>query len=161
VTPVLWGVVVTVLALALSTAGGAVVVRTVLNLASKARDTAEDGAAPRGDARADSDAPAPADVARVPSELETEQEPAILDSAEKVLSGGMWIGILERLAVTGTLLAGYPAGIALVIAVKGLGRYPELKDRPAVSERFVIGTLASLVWSAGLGALARAALERL
>lgn len=69
----------------------------------------------------------------------------------RVLRGGTWIGALERLAVTGTLLAGYPAGIAFVVAVKGLGRYPELRDNPDSSERFVIGTLTSLVWSAAVG----------
>ena len=70
-----------------------------------------------------------------------------------VLRGGTWVGILERLAVTGTILLGHPEGIAVVVAVKGLGRYPELARNPEVSERFVIGSLASLVWSAGLGAV--------
>lgn len=158
-SPILWGVLVTILALALSTAGGSLVVRMVLNLASKARDTADDGASAANAHRAAPTLEEP--PASGAAATESDPEPAILDSAEKVLSGGLWIGMLERLAVTGTLLAGYPAGIALVIAVKGLGRYPELKSKPAVSERFVIGTLASLVWSAGLGALARAALERL
>ena len=45
-----------------------------------------------------------------------------------------------------------PEGIAVVVAVKGLGRYPELARNPEVSERFVIGSLASLVWAVGLGA---------
>ena len=76
----------------------------------------------------------------------------------RVLRGGTWIGALERLAVTGTLLAGYPAGIAFVVAVKGLGRYPELRDNPDSSERFVIGTLASLVWSASVGVAGAAVL---
>jgi hypothetical protein len=31
--------------------------------------------------------------------------------------------------------------------VKGLGRYAELKA-PAAAERFIIGTLASLLWAA-------------
>ena len=77
--------------------------------------------------------------------------------ARQVLRGGTWIGLLERLAITASLLAGYPAGIAFVIAVKGLGRYPELREHPGSSERFVIGTLGSLAWSAALG-LAGAAL---
>ncbi|HEY0216358.1 MAG TPA: hypothetical protein VGC57_08200 [Cellulomonas sp.] len=78
------------------------------------------------------------------------------------LRGGTWIGVLERVAVTGTLLAGEPSGIAVVVAVKGLGRYPELRsgDSPGVSERFVIGTLTSLVWSAGVGLLGRWLLTR-
>lgn len=79
------------------------------------------------------------------------------DRARARLRGGTWIGVLERLAVTGTLLAGEPGGVAVVVAVKGLGRYPELRagDDPGVSERFVIGTLASLVWSAAVGVLGR------
>lgn len=84
----------------------------------------------------------------------SEQDPGRPDGA--VLRGGTWIGILERLAVTGTLALGYPEGIAFVIAVKGLGRYPELREHPGLSERFVIGTLASLGWAAALGAAARA-----
>jgi hypothetical protein len=78
------------------------------------------------------------------------------------LRGGTWIGVLERLAVTGTLLAGEPGGIAVVVAVKGLGRYPELRngDDPAVSERFVIGTLTSLLWSAAIGLAGRWLLTR-
>ena len=84
------------------------------------------------------------------------------ERARQKLRGGTWIGVLERLAVTGTLLAGEPGGVAVVVAVKGLGRYPELRagDDPAVSERFVIGTLASLVWSAGVGVLGRWLLTR-
>ncbi|SDS50267.1 hypothetical protein SAMN04489860_1694 [Paraoerskovia marina] len=73
--------------------------------------------------------------------------------AVAALRGGTWIGILERLAVTGCLLAGYPAGIAVVVAIKGLGRYPELRERPVASERFVIGTLASMGWAGLTGLL--------
>jgi hypothetical protein len=84
------------------------------------------------------------------------------DRARAKLRGGTWIGVLERLAVTGTLLAGEPGGVAVVVAVKGLGRYPELRagDDPAVSERFVIGTLASLVWAGAAGVLGRWLLTR-
>jgi hypothetical protein len=66
----------------------------------------------------------------------------------EVLRGGAWVGVLERAALAGTLLAGWPEGLAVVIAVKGLGRYAELKA-PAAAERFIIGTLASLLWAAG------------
>lgn len=76
--------------------------------------------------------------------------------ARAVLRGGTWIGLLERVAVTGALLVGYPAGIAFVVAVKGLGRYPELREHPGSSERFVIGTLASLIWATAIGAVGRA-----
>lgn len=71
--------------------------------------------------------------------------------ARAVLRGGMWIGLLERLAVTACVLAGDPAGIAVVVAIKGLGRYPELRENPGVSERFVIGTFASLLWAGLIG----------
>ena len=78
-----------------------------------------------------------------------------LRSAGQVLRGGAWIGILERLAVFATLAARWPEGIAVVLAVKGLGRYPELRSghRPGLAERFIIGTLVSVLW-AGLCAYA-------
>lgn len=66
----------------------------------------------------------------------------------EVLRGGAWVGVLERAAVVGSLLAGWPEGLAVLIAVKGLGRYSELKA-PAAAERFIIGTLASVLWAAG------------
>lgn len=49
------------------------------------------------------------------------------------------------------MLLGYPSAVAFVIAVKGLGRYPELRENPGASERFVIGSLASLLWAAAVG----------
>lgn len=68
---------------------------------------------------------------------------------EDVLRRGAWIGALERLAVTATLIAGWPEGIAVVLAVKGLARYPELRSPGAgASERFIIGTFTSVLWAA-------------
>lgn len=78
---------------------------------------------------------------------------------DNVLRGGAWIGVLERLAATGAVLAGQPALIAIIVAVKGLGRFDELKGNPAASEKFVVGTLLSLVWAAGLGAIGLGALS--
>jgi hypothetical protein len=69
-------------------------------------------------------------------------------SDPQVLRGGAWIGVLERIAVAGTLLAGWPEGLAVVLAVKGLGRFAELKA-PAAAERFILGTLASALWAVG------------
>ena len=66
----------------------------------------------------------------------------------EVLRGGAWIGVLERAGVAGTLLAGWPEGLAVVLAVKGLGRYNELRETPAAAERFILGTLASSLWAA-------------
>lgn len=81
--------------------------------------------------------------------------------AVAILRGGAWLGVLERLAITGSLLAGYPYGIAIVIAIKGLGRYAELRDQPVASERFVVGTLASLIWSVATGLLGLVVLNAL
>jgi hypothetical protein len=65
----------------------------------------------------------------------------------EILRGGTWIGMLERGAVAVTLLAGSAEGLVVVAAVKGLGRYAELRA-PAAAERFIIGTLASALWAA-------------
>jgi hypothetical protein len=92
-------------------------------------------------------------------ELHAAADPTVasdsLSSAAQVLRGGAWIGTLERLAVFATLTGRWPEGIAVVLAVKGLGRYPELRSghRPGLAERFIIGTLVSVLW-AGLCAYA-------
>ncbi len=67
-------------------------------------------------------------------------------SDPRTLRGGATIGTLERIAVSITLLAGWPEGLALILGIKGLGRYPEL-GRPPASERFIIGTLGSVLWA--------------
>ncbi len=72
-----------------------------------------------------------------------------------VLRGGLVIGVLERLAVTVAVLGGQPVAIAYVVAVKALGRYAELKETPAASERFIIGTLTSMLWAAGVATLVK------
>jgi hypothetical protein len=76
--------------------------------------------------------------------------------AGQLLRGGAWIGALERGGVALSLLAGWPEGVAVVLAVKGLGRYPELRTAGtgAVAERFIIGTFASVLWAASCAALA-------
>lgn len=77
------------------------------------------------------------------------------DDRVPLLRGGLWIGVLERIAVTGAVIAGMPTLVAIVVAVKGLGRYPELKEQDGASERFIIGTLASLSVAVGIGLLVR------
>ena len=73
-------------------------------------------------------------------------------SSGTVLRGGAWVGYLERAAISATLLAGWPEGMALVLAVKGVGRYPELVGPASAEthapETFIIGTLASVLWAA-------------
>ena len=66
---------------------------------------------------------------------------------EAGLRGGLWIGAFERAAIAASLLVGQSAGIAVVVAIKGLGRYAELKA-PGAAERFIIGTFASFLWAA-------------
>jgi hypothetical protein len=87
------------------------------------------------------------------------EEPARMRSAGEILRGGAWIGALERLGVYVALLAGWAPGLAIVLAVKGLGRYPELRneDNTGVAERFIIGTFTSVLWAvacAGVAVLA-------
>lgn len=74
-----------------------------------------------------------------------------VEAAASTLRGGAWIGALERLAIYSGLLIGWPEAIAIVLAVKGLGRYPELKNgnNSAVAERFIIGTFVSVLWACG------------
>lgn len=71
---------------------------------------------------------------------------------QEVLRGGTAIGYLERAAFIGGILLGYPEVLAALIAIKGLGRYSELREAE-VRERFIIGTLVSLIWAAACGAI--------
>ena len=79
-------------------------------------------------------------------------------SSPGLLRGGATLGVLERLATFAALAMDFPEGTAVVVAVKGLGRFAELKVA-AAGERFMIGTLASLVWAAGCWAVAVAVLH--
>jgi hypothetical protein len=85
--------------------------------------------------------------------------PDTLDRAGEVLRGGAWIGAFERCAVFAALASGWPEGLAVVLGLKGLGRYSELKagapsgsgdaalPTGGVAERFIIGTFASVLWA--------------
>jgi F0F1-type ATP synthase membrane subunit c/vacuolar-type H+-ATPase subunit K len=83
--------------------------------------------------------------------------------AGEVLRGGALIGALERTAIYAALVSGWPEGIAIVLAIKGLARYPELRspDQPAsvtpqaVAERFIIGTFSSVLWAVTCAGLLR------
>lgn len=78
-----------------------------------------------------------------------------LEAAGDELKGGYWIGLLERAALFVCIMSGFPEGIALVLGVKGLGRYPELRT-PSGSkgELFIIGTFSSMLWAALLSGIA-------
>jgi hypothetical protein len=70
----------------------------------------------------------------------------------EVLRGGLAIGMLERFALAGAILAGFPEAIAVIVAIKGVGRFTELAASEA-RERFIIGTFASLIWASACAAL--------
>ena len=79
---------------------------------------------------------------------------ADMSVGSRPLRGGRVIGVLERVAVVGALVAGWPEGIAVVLAVKGLARYPEIRDQHA-GEQFIIGTFASVLWAVAAAGVAR------
>ena len=73
---------------------------------------------------------------------------APLTYAATFLRGGEWIGYLERLAVYGALLAGFPEGVAVAMVVKSFARYPEIKaNSTGAAERFIIGTFVSVLFA--------------
>ena len=98
-----------------------------------------------GDLTAAGDAPPPASRPAGPA----------APAGTRILRGGAIIGVLERLAVCLAILTGQPVAIAYVVAIKGLGRFAELKETPVAAERFIIGTLTSMLWAAGVAALAK------
>ena len=76
----------------------------------------------------------------------------IVVNEREVLRGGEVIGLLERLAVAGAIIAGVPEALAVIIAIKGVGRFTELDNGP-VRERFIVGTLGSWIWAAAAAGL--------
>ena len=133
--PLIMGLVIALLGTALAVLGGNPVTRRILTLATHGRVPDGDNggillAAPTSDS-----------------------EPVV----REVLRGGTTIGYLERLAVVLAIIAGFPEAIAIVVALKGIGRFSELASAEA-RERFIIGTLASLVWACIVAALVRLAI---
>lgn len=76
--------------------------------------------------------------------------------ARTLMRGGTVIGYLERISTVVAIVVGFPETIAAVIAVKGIGRFPELAESEA-RERFIVGTLASLLWAGAIGTIVRLA----
>lgn len=76
-------------------------------------------------------------------------------SGEKQLKGGRLIGPMERLLILGLGLAGSLTAATIVVAAKGLLRFPELQRGASqggasdVTEYFLIGSFAS--WLVALG----------
>jgi hypothetical protein len=89
----------------------------------------------------------------VPPRGQEDDPSAIRRPTREVLRGGATIGMLERLAVVAVILAGYPEALAVVIAIKGVGRFSELGEAAEARERFIIGTLVSWLWAATCAAV--------
>ncbi|MFF1571926.1 hypothetical protein ACFVWR_04205 [Leifsonia sp. NPDC058292] len=136
--PPLFSLLIGIVAVALSIAGGGPASQLVLALASRSTVEGVNG----GIVVAERTTPAE----RAEGEHPTRE----------VLRGGTTIGFLERLATTGSIIAGFPEAIAVLVAVKGVGRFTEL-DAAEARERFIIGTLVSLIWACACAALFRLA----
>lgn len=135
--PLLVGLGIALLGTALAILGGDPVTRRVLEIATHGRVQEGDNGGIL--LRAPSIAPGSEGVVR------------------EVLRGGTTIGYLERVAVALGIISGFPEAIAVVVALKGIGRFSELAAAEA-RERFIIGTLASLVWACIVAALVRLAI---
>ncbi|MFD4959213.1 hypothetical protein [Microbacterium sp. NPDC058389] len=134
--PTLMGLMLALLGIAVAVLGGNPVTRRVLDAATggRVRETDDGGI-----------------LLAVPAAEDGETEMRTL------MRGGTVIGYLERVAVVISIIAGYPEAIAVVVAVKGIGRFSELATAEA-RERFIIGTLASLLWAGVVGGLVRLAI---
>ncbi|MEO6944407.1 MAG: hypothetical protein ABI053_06825 [Lacisediminihabitans sp.] len=77
---------------------------------------------------------------------------AAVKPKREVLRGGATIGILERFATVSAIIVGHPEAIAVIVALKGVGRFTEL-DASEARERFIIGSLMSLIWACASAAL--------
>ncbi len=125
--------------------GGSPLVRLIFRLADRPERAAE-GRGSGSPSLTDADAPV--------SETALSPQPGAIQAAASQLRGGFWIGLLERVAIFATIMAGFGGGLVVILGVKSLARYPELRaeDRRGAAERFIIGTFASsLVAAAGAG----------
>ena len=143
--PLLVGLMIALLGTAVAVLGGNPVTRRVLEIATHGR--VRDGV--NGGIILDAEAAGVAEPDANVTDADT--------ASREVMRGGTTIGYLERLAVVIALIAGYPEAIAIVVAVKGVGRFSELAAAEA-RERFIIGTLSSLLWACVVGALVRSAI---
>ena len=143
--PLIVGLIIAMLGTAVAVVGGNPVTRHVLEIATHGR--VREGI--NGGIILDAEAAGTAEPGATVTEADIE--------SREVMRGGTTIGYLERLSVVIALIAGYPEAIAIVVAVKGVGRFSELAAAEA-RERFIIGTLTSLLWACILGALVRSAI---
>jgi hypothetical protein len=79
------------------------------------------------------------------------------DDPEQRLKGGRLLGPMERVLIVGLGLAGHLTAASIVIAAKGLLRWPELQSKTEqqwihrLTEYFLVGSFVS--WLVALGAL--------
>jgi hypothetical protein len=132
--PTIMGLILALLGIALGVLGGNPLTRRVLEIATHGRvhETSDGGI-------------------RIDADAEDGGSGAVL------LRGGTTIGYLERLAAVIGIVAGFPEALAVIVAVKGVGRFSELASAEA-RERFIIGTLASLLWACVVAGLVRLAI---
>lgn len=73
-----------------------------------------------------------------------------------IKNAGRYIGWLERALIFTVIVAGMPAGAALVLGVKTAARFPQFEKEDRFVEYYLIGTLLSLsiALAAALGARA-------
>lgn len=133
--PELMGLMLALLGIAVAVLGGNPVTRRVLDAATggRVRETDDGGI-----------------LLAVPAADDGETE------VRTLMRGGTVIGYLERVAVVISIIAGYPEAIAVVVAVKGIGRFSELAAAEA-RERFIIGSLTSIIWACACAGLFRMA----
>ena len=143
--PTILGLIIALLGVAIGVIGGNPVTRRVLEIAThgRVRETDDGGIVVRGTTTAAGDSSAPT--------------PGSIGDGPVILRGGTVIGYLERLGAVVAIVAGFPEALAVIVAVKGIGRFSELASAEA-RERFIIGTLASLLWACAAGALVRLAI---
>ncbi len=141
--PPLYGAILALLAAALATFGGNPVVRWVLSAADGGKTT--EGTSGGILVELMADAAASGSSPGAPRQ-------------EEILRGGTTIGYLERLAAALSIIVGFPAAIAVIVALKGVGRFTELAT-PAARERFIVGTLASLLWACAVAGIVPLALR--
>lgn len=80
-------------------------------------------------------------------------DPADEPVPDSPLRGGLAIGVLERAAIAVCVLANFGGGLAVIVAAKGLARYPELRH-PGAAEQFIIGTFVSVLWAVACAGVA-------
>lgn len=67
-----------------------------------------------------------------------------------ILPAGEWLGPLERVVTFACLSLSWPEGVAAVLVLKSWGRLDVIKTSPEAGQRFMIGTMTSVLWAAAL-----------